>query len=370
MSPGFISMCPLSVAINEDDSILSHALYGSALRTWDFSRGFGLGASVFRSNTKRLSQLIIDYLQILSSPRYSIVCRAELKSGQDWLVTTEISRDAQDDGLYYEDEVGPWVEDKHSLVSLYETLFSTGMKRKWDVRVYIDLYSGPGIVRVRGSGKFLWGSPLLALQTKNPFDKYIFCESNDSALDALELRVKRFFPNADVCYVRGNCNETVEEICGRIPTPSRDRKVLSFCFVDPYDLSVKFSTITKIADTFVDFLTLLALGMDANRNLQHYLDPSNKKIDEFLGLPDWRDRWLEQSSQSKISLPRFLAEMYAKQMKSLNYLPVAFHQMKQIRSDVNNLPLYHLALFSRHNLAYKYWDDVLKYGTSQLSLGI
>jgi three-Cys-motif partner protein len=281
----------------------------------------------------------------------------------------ESSSDAHDDGLYYEAEVGAWVEDKHRLVSLYEILFSTGMKHKWEKRVYIDLFSGPGMVRLRGTGRFLWSSPLLALQVKDPFDKYIFCESDGVALDALRRRVEALFPQADVCYVLGDCNEKAEEICSKIPTPSRDSKVLSFCFVDPYDLSVKFSTIGKIAERFVDFLTLLALGMDANRNLQHYLDPANKKIDGFLGLPNWRDMWIEENSKTNIALPKFLAEAYAKQMETLNYLPVAFHQMKQVRSDVKNLPLYHLALFSRRDLAYKYWDDVLKYSTSQLPLG-
>ena len=71
-----------------------------------------------------------------------------------------ISVAAQDDGLHYE-EVGSWVEDKHRLVALYDALFSTGMKHKWDARVYVDLYSGPGLVRVRETSRFLWGSPEL-----------------------------------------------------------------------------------------------------------------------------------------------------------------------------------------------------------------
>lgn len=278
--------------------------------------------------------------------------------------------DATDDGLYYEDQVGAWVEDKHRLVSLYETLFSTGMKRKWDVRVCIDLYSGPGLVRVRETNRFLWGSPLLALRVKDPFDKYIFCESNPTALSALETRVGRLFPNVDVSYVLGSCDSSVEEICSKIPLPSRNRKVLSFCFVDPYDLSVKFSTIKRISERFVDFLVLLALGMDGKRNLQHYLDADNHKIDDFLGLPDWRKKWETQSLKQKQSFSQFLAETYAKQLETLKYLPVPFHQMKSIRSDAKNLPLYHLALFSRHSRAYEYWEDVLKYSSSQLSLGI
>ena len=57
-------------------------------------------------------------------------------------------------------------------------------------------------------------------------------------------------------------------------------------------------------------------------------------------------------------------------METLGYLAVPFHQMKLIRSDVQNLPLYRLALFSRHQLAYQYWDEVLKYSTAQMPLGI
>ena len=110
--------------------------------------------------------------------------------------------------------------------------------------------------------------------------------------------------------------------------------------------------------------------MDANRNAEHYLDTANHKIDNFLGLPDWRERWTEQVLNGWVSFARSLAQTYAEQMVSLKYLPVPFHQMKSIRSDVKNLPLYHLALFSRHRLAYEYWDDVLKYSTSQMPLGI
>jgi hypothetical protein len=69
---------------------------------------------------------------------------------------------AEDDGLPCSD-VGAWAEDKYTLVALYDRLFSTGMKNKWATHVYIDLYSGPGFVRVRGTNRMIVGSPLLAL---------------------------------------------------------------------------------------------------------------------------------------------------------------------------------------------------------------
>ena len=79
---------------------------------------------------------------------------------------------AEDDGLACS-EVGAGAEDKYTLVGLYDRLFSTGMKDKWPTRVYIDLYSGPGFVRVRGTNRMMVGSPLPALGVPDPFDKYI-----------------------------------------------------------------------------------------------------------------------------------------------------------------------------------------------------
>jgi hypothetical protein len=63
--------------------------------------------------------------------------------------------------------------------------------------------------------------------------------------------------------------------------------------------------------------------------------------------------------------PKFLAEEFAASMETLGYLPTPIHKMKRVRSDEKNLPLYYIALFSRQELAHRFWDDVLKYGTDQ-----
>ena len=263
--------------------------------------------------------------------------------------------------------VGSWAEEKYDLVYLYTTLFSTGMKLKWKKRVYIDLYAGPGYSRVTGTNTILKGSPLLALGVRDPFDQYIFCESDPHFMDALQRRVNRIFPKSNVKFVSGDCNECIGKVIEAIPPYSTEQNVLSFCFVDPFDISIKFSTVQELAVNFVDFLFLLALHMDANRNVLSYMNERNRKIDEFLGLPDWRDRWKVEEAKG-VKFPHFLAQEYCKQMESLKYLPMPLHQMKVVRSDVKNLPLYHLALFSRHSLAHTFWKDVLKYSTRQRSL--
>src|SRR5437867_2964503 len=93
-----------------------------------------------------------------------------------------------DDGLETA-PVGSWAEEKYTIVALYDRLFSTGMKNKWDIRVYIDLYAGAGHVRVKGTKRILRGSPLIALSVPDRFDKYIFCEKSTKNLDALKKRI-------------------------------------------------------------------------------------------------------------------------------------------------------------------------------------
>ncbi len=82
-----------------------------------------------------------------------------------------------DDGLIFP-EIGPWAEEKYRLIALYDHLFAKGMKDKWDVRVYVDLYAGAGFGKVKGAETRLMGSPIVALNVEFPFDRYIFCEQD------------------------------------------------------------------------------------------------------------------------------------------------------------------------------------------------
>ncbi len=279
---------------------------------------------------------------------------------------SKLAFEPTEDGLEIP-EVGSWVETKYRLVGLYDKLFATGMKGKWGKRVYVDLYAGAGYSRIRGTNRLLAGSPFLALSVPDPFDQYIFCESSPPLLESLRKRVAKHFRSAVVEYIPGDCNEKVGEILAAIPVHSKRQTVLSFCFVDPLDIGIKFSTIRQLSNRFVDFLLLLALYMDANRNVAHYVSPSNTKVDEFLGTSDWRNRWARHQ-KAGVEFPEFLAREYTDQMKALNFIPPQSYEMKRVRSDDKNLPLYFLALFSRHPRAYELWIQVLKYATNQKSL--
>ena len=271
-----------------------------------------------------------------------------------------------DDGLFCP-QVGKWAEEKHAIVSLYAKPFSTGMKEKWDERVYIELYAGAGFAKIRDTSRIIAGSPIQALLLEDPFDKYIFCEKNARELDALRVRLARTAPLAKAEFICGDCNQRVDDIIAAIPAHSPQHHVLSLCFVDPYNISIKFETLRKLSARYVDLLVLLALYMDAARNYENYIKEEQVKIDEFLGSRTWRQSW-EKQMHAGTPFPQFLAEEFSRSMEKLEYRGQPFYKMKPIRNSEKNVQLYRLALFSRHPRAYRFWDQVLKYSTPQTYL--
>jgi three-Cys-motif partner protein len=263
---------------------------------------------------------------------------------------------AKDDGLITP-AVRSWTNSKYRIVYEYNELFSRGMKKLWDQRIYIDLYSGAGKAKLEKTNQILYGSPLLALKVPDPYDKYIFCDKEVEIINALKLRVENKFNHLNVKYIVGDCNEKIDEIFNFIPQPSRGNTILTFCFVDPYSLKIKFETIKKLSKRFVDFLVLLAFGMDGKRNIRHYIKDNNRRIDEFLGLEDWRARW-NIAEQNGENLAKFLADEFTNQMVELGYRQEAINNFISFRSDEKNLPLYYLAFYTRHPKGYDFWKKV------------
>jgi three-Cys-motif partner protein len=265
--------------------------------------------------------------------------------------------------------VGSRALQKYRLLDLYDTLFSTGMKHRWNQRVYIDLFSGPGHAKIRGTERIVETSPIIALRVPDRFDKYIFCDKEAKNISALRDRVAREFPDVDPSYVVGDCNEVVAEIVEQIPKASKGKSVLSFCFADPFGIDdLKFRTIQTLSvRSRMDFLVLLALDMDANRFQSLYVKETNPVIDQFLDDSSWRSKWATAQLRG-VDFRVFLAKAFASRMVRLGHLPAGLERMKEVRSDEKNLPLYHLAFFSKHPRGYQFWDQVLKYGTDQLSL--
>ncbi|MCL4477063.1 MAG: three-Cys-motif partner protein TcmP [Nitrospirae bacterium] len=273
----------------------------------------------------------------------------------------------EDDGLI-SPEIGSWGEEKYRHVALYSSLFAKSMRRKWECLVYIDLFSGAGRARIRGTNRIVNSSPLLVLGLPDKFDRYIFCEKERKKYEALKKRIKREFPDADSHYVEGDANQRFDEILAKMPDFRKSFRVLAFCFADPYALSnLKFETIRQLSARYMDFLVLIPSGMEANRFVTKYTKVLNSPVDLFLGSSEWRAAWRE-AQKNKTPFEQFIVKEFGKSMESLGYIDSGLDLAVPIRSDDRNLLLYRLALYSRHELGKEFWKQAKKYSKAQTEL--
>lgn len=263
-----------------------------------------------------------------------------------------------DDGLAIPD-IGVWAEEKYQLVRYYADIFSRAMGKKWQL-VYADIFAGAGHAMLRDSRRIVPASPILVLDLPVPFTKYVYCEIDAANAAALEERAKKHAPDRDVVVIHGDTNANVAEIVPHIPAQS-----LTFCFADPFNLeNLRFATIRELAaQRRVDYLVLLASGMDANRNEQQYMKRSDQTVELFTGRSDWRERWPHPS----LNFGDFVADEFGQAMKDLGYRYEGLAKTKVI-TNTKNAPLYRLAFFSRHELGMKFWYNSLKYTDPQRKL--
>ena len=263
--------------------------------------------------------------------------------------------------------VGAWGKEKYKLVSKYCGVFSTSMKNKWDCRVYIDLFSGAGKAKIKDSEEIVYTSPLLSIDVKDRFDKYIFCEEDEEKIDALEKRVQCLSGSCNASFLHGDANQLTSNILNIIPTPGLNNKVISFCFVDPFNFNnFDFKTIETLSSIYVDFLVLIPTHMEGRRNEKILFEEGDNRIENFTGCCNWRELWQENEGGVKFDI--FLTDIFGASMKKLGYVYTGVADTQLIRHHKKGLPLYRLAFFSRHKLAKKFWQDIKKSSYSQLRL--
>ncbi|MBI4726834.1 three-Cys-motif partner protein TcmP [candidate division TA06 bacterium] len=274
----------------------------------------------------------------------------------------------EDDGLITP-EVGIWAKGKYLLMQNYADIFTRSMKDKWDTLVYIDLFAGAGRSKIKSTGEIVESTPILAIKLSNKFSKYLFCDSDEAKLKALQKRVENGEHNIDASYIVGDVNMSTEAIIDNIPVPGKDNKVLTFCFTDPYKLdNLSFNTIEAIAKARrTDFLVLIPTDMDAKRNADTYKGPSNNNVEKFIGYSDWRDRW-EKFKVPNANFGLFVLGEFSKHMGDLGYKQNEDHESVLVRNQQRKAPLYRLAFFSKHDLGKTFWKETKKYGNPQTNM--
>jgi three-Cys-motif partner protein len=214
--------------------------------------------------------------------------------------------------------VGPWAAEKLEALSRALNYYTTRLKNQsqWQ-KIYIDAFAGPGLSEVRSKPRedvgqslqlftdqstdpveqevvFLRGSPRVALDIANPFDRYVFVDKDPDRVAELEGIRSEYQSRRTIEIHQGDANSILQELLKSI-SKARHR---AYIFLDPFGLQMTWGTIEAIARTgAIEVIVNFPLGMALRRIMPNSGNvPAGWQIslDTFFGSPDWRQHAYEE----------------------------------------------------------------------------
>lgn len=252
--------------------------------------------------------------------------------------------------------IGPWAKEKLFYIQRYCEIFNAGMKDKWDVRTYIDIFAGSGRCIVVDTEEEVDGSPLIALKCKTPFTHYFLNDINPIAVESLRDRVSSF-NSANINLLNKDCNQVIEELRNRLPASSLD-----FCFVDPLNWEIVFESVRQLTkDRRMDLAITFHSGA-----MKRVVDDYPDVLNEFFGDSIWQEEYKSARSRGDYTPGRLLLDIYEKRLKSLGY--VDLQDYLPVR-NTKSVVMYHLIFASKHPRGKDFWNKIsLRTSTGQQRL--
>ncbi|MCH8826620.1 MAG: three-Cys-motif partner protein TcmP [Chloroflexi bacterium] len=253
---------------------------------------------------------------------------------------------------------GIWSKDKLHFLKYFMALFTTGMKNRWPIRSYVELFSGPGINIDQRSDEEFWGSAMHAFACATPFTHLYLNDWNDILISALEQRQQKLFPSANAKYYVQDCNDVARHIAEELP-----RNGLTLAFIDPWKYEIKFNALMALvenarADLVVTF-NHVAIKRGAHLEIQ--------MVDEFLDDDSWRDRYFASMSDVTNPPTAVLIDTFRSGLSTrLGY--EHFGHPVPIRNTIGNT-IFYLLFASKNARGLDFWEKSSRqYATGQRKL--
>ncbi|MEC9346492.1 MAG: three-Cys-motif partner protein TcmP [Pseudomonadota bacterium] len=286
-------------------------------------------------------------------------------------------------------EVGPWAREKLGALKLYLEYYTTALKNKRWRKIYVDAYAGGGRAVLRKSSvkftandgmvlfddvadgeniEFIDGSPRVALQLQNPFDRYVFIEPDKRRFEELRQLKSEFFGKRTIDLLNCSSSEGISWLLSKNLRRSTHRGVV---FLDPFGADLPWSVVQRIGRTeMFEAVINFPLPMAIVRMLPNdgrVPEAWASRLNAFFGTSSWKDAVYQKNSEQLFEFPelvkikdydRKLLDLYISNLK-LEYKNVASPRL--IR-NTKGTALYYLLWAGRHPLGLKGADHILKMG--------
>lgn len=199
---------------------------------------------------------------------------------------------------------GPWTQIKLDLLGRYLVAFNLALQNSPSAsrpftRIYIDAFAGTGECEIKTDEQTvetIAGSAKIALETAPAFDQVHLIDLNRAHADELTKLAAGYGDRVRVH--NDDANVAINKLLGTLNW-NRCRGVL---FLDPYGMTVPWTTLQKIAATkALDVWYLFPLSgvyRQAAHNFDKVDQSKSESLDDVLGTPTWRDHFYKPDGQA------------------------------------------------------------------------
>jgi three-Cys-motif partner protein len=267
---------------------------------------------------------------------------------------------------------GSWTEEKMEIVVKYAAAYLTIMnKQAWVKTIYFDGFAGSGYIESEGSESVKKGTALriLDLSDPKPFDVYYFVELDEEHVLGLYANLANHPLRKNIYIQREDCNKKIVALADFLRKHSDHRALV---YIDPYGMSVNWSSIESLKGLGVDLWILVPTGIGINRMLINdgkIADPWLLKLENFLGYS--REEIMKHFYKTLTNNTLFGEETNVQKEKDAALLAGELYarKLKQIFSDVSkpfvmrnsqNAIMYHFMMAANNKTAIKIANEVIE----------
>ncbi len=193
---------------------------------------------------------------------------------------------------------GQWTKAKMEIFMKYLPAYLTIMNsviekqayaKNWKL-IYFDGFAGSGAIieNEYDSESFIEGvsTRVLSIEKPREFDLYRFVDLDENNVNSLQNLIDANFSNkkAKIKIYNDDFNEVVKKLAAFM---QKYKNYKCLAFVDPYGMSVNWSSLETLKGLSIDMWILVPTGLGANRLLKkdgNISDAWYEKLENFLGI--------------------------------------------------------------------------------------
>lgn len=269
---------------------------------------------------------------------------------------------------------GNWTETRIEIVVEYAKAYLTIMNKYPQFKcLYFDGFAGSGNIYKDNKIEIdiIKGSAIRILEIDKPksFDRYYFVELNEKYKNELEHLINENFPGKIKSVVCDDCNNKLVSMSDYL---EKNKHYRTLAFIDPYGMSVKWSSIEILKGLGIDLWILVPSGIGMNRLLKNNGDISDawlNCLELSLGLSGEEiKKYFYKSStvQTLFGEETFInkethaiqkaGELYKKRLNEV--FKYVSHPL-ELRNSTGSI-MYHFMMASNNNAAFSIANDIIK----------